>query len=143
MLHSLYLFLFHRQPHVEVGRSRCSWARLVLGVCLVVWSRLHNTTSSPSSVAASSPHASLGGSGGSPDSCSFGSFGDTCSTITSSSTLAASPPDTAPTVSATANAAAHSSEAVDSSISDVAQIMLEMKSPVVWTADEAQHVEPI
>ena len=106
----------------------------------VVWSRLHNTTTSPSSVAASSPHASLGGTGGSPDSCSFGSFGD--STITSSSTLAVSPPDTAPTVSVTANAEAHSRE-VDSSISDVALIMLEMKSPVVWTADEAQHVEPI
>ena len=105
-----------------------------------VWSRLHNTTSSPSSGAASSPHASLGGNGGSPDSCSFGSVGD--STITSSSTLAASPPDTAPTAPATATAAAHSHE-VDSSISDVALIMLEMKAPVVWTADEAQHVESI
>ena len=105
-----------------------------------VWSRLHNTTSSPSSGAASSPHASLGGNGGSPDSCSFGSVGD--STITSFSTLAASPPDTAPTAPATATAAAHSHE-VDSSISDVALIMLEMKAPVVWTADEAQHVESI
>jgi len=31
---------------------------------------------------------------------------------------------------------------VDSSISDVALIMLEMKSPVVWT-DEVHHVESI
>lgn len=105
----------------------------------VIWSRLHNTTSSPSSVAASSPQASLGGTGGSPDSCSFGSSGD--STITSSSTLAASPPDTAPTVSAAA-VAAHSRQ-VDSSISDVALIMLAMKSPVVWSSDEAQHVESV
>lgn len=111
----------------------------------VIWSRLHNTTSSPSSVAASSPHASLGSTGGSPDSCSFGSFGDSTCTINSSSTLAASPPDTAPKVStaATAATAALHPREVDSSISDVALIMLEMKSPVVWTADEAQHVESI
>ena len=104
----------------------------------VIWSRLHNTTSSPSSVATSSPHASPGCDDSSPNSCSFGSFGD--STITSSSTLAVSP-DTEPKVSSAATAA-HSRE-VDSSISDVALIMLEMKSPVVWATDEAQHVESI
>lgn len=112
-----------------------------------IWSRLHNTTTStsPSSAtAASSPHPSLGSTGGSPDSCSFGS-------LTSSSTLAVSPTDTAPasaaapasaSASAGASVAPAISREVDSSISDVALIMLEMKSPVVWT-DEVHHVESI
>ena len=99
----------------------------------LIWSRLHNTSGSPSSVASTSPHTNV-----SPDACSFGSYGD--STTVSSSTLAVSPADTT-----AASYAVADSRKVDSSISDVALIMLEMKSPVVWAAesDQVQQVASI
>ena len=104
----------------------------------LVWSRLHNTSGSPSSVVSTSPHTNPSVSGVSPDACSFGSYGD--STTVSSSTLAVSPADTTAASFAVANP-----RKVDSSISDVALIMLEMKSPVVWAAesDQVQQVASI
>ena len=104
----------------------------------LVWSRLHNTSGSPSSVVSTSPHTNPSVSGVSPDACSFGSYGD--STTVSSSTLAVSPADTTAASFAGANP-----RKVDSSISDVALIMLEMKSPVVWAAesDQVQQVASI
>ena len=104
----------------------------------LVWSRLHNTSGSPSSVASTSPHTNPSVSGVSPDAYSFGSYGD--STTASTSTLAVSPADTT-----TASFAVADSRKVDSSISDVALIMLEMKSPVVWAgeSDQVQQVASI
>ena len=104
----------------------------------LVWSRLHNTSGSPSSVVSTSPHTNPSVSGGSPDACSFGSYGD--STTASSSTLAVSPADTTAASFVVANP-----RKVDSPISDVALIMLEMKSPVVWAAesDQVQQVASI